>query len=83
MPSFDSNIRFVYFCAKGVRARVYFLATYFLYFIARISRAPFLFFVNITKRKNVQPRESISLYTGLSVVEIAKKLEKSKCWVEE
>ena len=56
---FDSNIRFVHFRAKGARARVYFPATYFLYFIARIARTPSLFFVNITKdktpeRKNVQ-----------------------------
>ena len=51
VPSFDSNIRFVYFRAKGARARVYFPATYFLYFIARIARTPSLFFVNITKDK--------------------------------
>ena len=39
VPSFDSNIQFVNFCAEGACARVYFLATYFLYniFIARIA----------------------------------------------
>ena len=51
VPSFDSNIRFVYFSAKGGRARVYFPDTYFLYFIARIARTPSLLFVNITKDK--------------------------------
>ena len=49
---FDSNIRFVHFRAKGARARVYFPATYFSYFIARIARTPSLFFVNITKNKS-------------------------------
>ena len=50
-PSFDSNIRFVYFHAEGARARVYFPATHFLYFIALIDRNPSLFYVNITKDK--------------------------------
>ena len=36
VPSFDSNIRFVHFRAKGARARVYYPATYFLYFIAEL-----------------------------------------------
>ena len=45
VPFFDLNIRFVYFRAKDARARVYFPATYFLYFIARIARTPSLFFV--------------------------------------
>ena len=40
---------FVYSRAKGARARVYFPATYFLYFIARIARTPSLHFVDITK----------------------------------
>ena len=35
-PSFDSDIRFVYFHAKGARARVY-LPAFFLYFIAQIA----------------------------------------------
>ena len=51
VPSFDSNIQFVYFRAKGARARVYFPATYFWYFIARIAQTPSLFFVNVTKDK--------------------------------
>ena len=51
VPSFDSNIRFVYSRTKGARVRVYFPATYFLYFIARIARTPSLYFVNITKDK--------------------------------
>ena len=42
---------FVYSRAKGARARVYFPATYFLYFIARIARTPSLYFVNTTKDK--------------------------------
>ena len=46
-----SEFRFVYFRAKGAGARVYFPATYFLYFIARIARTPSLVFVNITKDK--------------------------------
>ena len=40
---------FVYSRAKGARARVYFPATYFLYFIARIAWTPSLYFVDITK----------------------------------
>ena len=51
VPSFDSNIRSVYFRAKGARARVYVPVTYFLNFIARIARTPSLFFVNITNKK--------------------------------
>ena len=51
MPSFDSNIRFLYFRAKDAWARVYFPATYFLHFIAGIARTPSLIFVNITKDK--------------------------------
>ena len=51
VPSVESNILFVYFHAKGARAGVYFPTTYYLYFIARITRTPFLFFVNIMKDK--------------------------------
>ena len=51
VPYFDSNIRFVYLRAKGARSPVYFPATYFLHFIARIARTPSLFFVNIRKDK--------------------------------
>ena len=51
VPSFDSNIRFVYFRAKGARARVYFPATYFLYFMALIAWTPSFYFVNIKKDK--------------------------------
>ena len=52
VPSFDWNIRFVYFRAKGARKRFFFFAaTFFLYFIARITRTPSLFFVNIKKNK--------------------------------
>ena len=40
---------FVYSRAKGARAGVYFPATYFLYFIARIAWTPSLYFVDITK----------------------------------
>ena len=39
-----SEFRFVYFRAKGAGARVYFPATYFLYFIARVAGTPSLFF---------------------------------------
>ena len=70
VPSTESNILFVCFHAKGARARVYFQTTYYLYFIAQITRTPFLFFVNITKdkppsRKNVQLSESISMYASI------------------
>ena len=53
MSSFGLNIRFVYFRAKGARARVYFPAPYFLYSVARIARTAFLFFVSIMKEKIV------------------------------
>ena len=52
VPFFDLNIRFVYFRAKDARARVYFPATFFWYFIAQIARTTSLFFVNITKNKS-------------------------------
>ena len=72
-PSWDSNIRFVYFGAKGARARVHFPSTYFLYFVrARFVQTPslFFFFVNImkeksSKRKNLQLLESISMFTSI------------------
>ena len=38
--------------------RVYFPATYFLYFIARIARTPSLYFVNITKDKPLDAKSS-------------------------
>ena len=60
MPSFDSNIRFVYFRAQGARARVYFLATHFLYFTARIARTPSFFFVNITIQNRRLDKEAQS-----------------------
>ena len=50
VPSCDCNIRFVYFRAKGARARVHFPATYVLYFVAQSAS---LFFVNIMKEKNL------------------------------
>ena len=81
----------MHFPVKGARARVYFPATYFLYSIARIARTPSLFFVNITKdkypltqkRSAVLREEHVCIFrfTGLSVVETAKKLEKSECWM--
>ena len=62
MSSFDLNIRFVYFRAKGARARVYFPAPYFLYSVARIAQTPSLFFVNIMKEKTplTQNRSAMS-----------------------
>ena len=84
LPSFDSNIRLLYFRdfrAKGARGRVNFSAINFLYFVARIAGTPSLFSVNIMKdepfqRKNTQLRESISIYTSiytdLSVKELTK-----------
>ena len=51
MLSSDANIRFVRIRAKGANVRVYFPATYFLYFIAQIARTPSLFFVHITEDK--------------------------------
>ena len=82
---FDSNIRFVHFRAKGARARVYFPATYFLYSIARITRTPSLISLWISRKINplnaktfsyVKGRACIFRFTGLSVVETAKKTEK-------
>ena len=87
---FDSNIRFVHFRAKGAHALVYFPATYFLYSIARIARTPSLFFLRIPRKINpfnattfsyFKGRACIFWFTGLSVVETAKKLEKSECWM--
>ena len=53
VSSFDSNIRFVYFRAKGMRARVYFPATYvFVFYSPNCSNSVLLcFFVKITKDK--------------------------------
>ena len=90
MPFFNSNIRFVYFLAKGARTRIYFPATYFLYFIPRIARTAFLVFLWISRKINplnaktfscFKGRACIFRFTGLSVVETAKKLEKSQCCV--
>ena len=70
MPSCDSNIRFVYFRAKGARARVHFPATYFLYFVPVCSNS-FLVFCEYherkktLKRKNVQLSESMSMFTSI------------------
>ena len=79
---FDSNIRFVYFRAKGARAQVYFPATYFLYSMARIARtACFLWIsrkinpLNAKTFSYFKGRACIFRFTGLSVVETAKKLE--------
>ena len=83
MPSFDSNIRFVYFRAKGVREWI-FPSHSFLYFVAgRIIRTSSLLFVNIMKdkrsqRKNAQVRESRSMYTSISLAYPLKKLLKKK-----
>ena len=51
MPSVESNILFVFFHFNGAHSGVFFPITYYLYFIARITRTPSLFFVNITKDK--------------------------------
>ena len=71
MPSFDSNILFVYSRAKGARARVYFPATYFAYLVTRIA-SEFLpcFLVKIMKDKpysckNAQLRESINMFKSI------------------
>ena len=63
MPSRDSNIRIVYFHAKGARARVHFPATYFLYFVARFAQtpsAPSLFFCEYHERKKPQKAKTFS-----------------------
>ena len=52
LVTFITFVTSYYICAfNTVRARVYFPATYFLYFIARIARTPSLFFENIKKDK--------------------------------
>ena len=83
----------MYFRAKGARAQVLFPATNFLFFVAGIAQNPSLFFVNImkdklSKRKNVQLRQSISMFNSIyrhpvPIEKIAwgEKLEKSECWV--
>ena len=61
VPSFDSNIRLVYFRTKGLPARVNFLAIFFCIFVAQIARTPtmYLVFVNITKDEPSQ-RKTLS-----------------------
>ena len=80
VTSRDSNIRFVYFRAKGARARVHFPAPYFFVFCqSPVCSNSFLFFVNIkkekpSKRKNVQLRESIRMFTS-----IYRLISRNKC----
>ena len=57
------------------RARIYFPATYFLYFVAQIARIPSLFL-----KTNPFNAKTLS-YAYLWVKEIAEKLEKSECWM--
>ena len=62
---------------------------YILYLVARNTRTPYLFFVNILKdkpsqRKNTQLRASRGMYFYLlayQLKKIQKKMEKSECWV--
>ena len=88
-PEYSISSR-VYLRAKGERARVHFPATYFLYFKSELLELlPCFFFVNITKINPlnaktfsyVRAQACILRFTGLSVVETAKKLEKSECWM--
>ena len=55
--------------APRVRAhvRVHFPATYLLYFVALFAQTPSLFFVKKknSKRKNVQLRESMGMFTSI------------------
>ena len=69
--------------------RVNFPSIYFLHFVARSARTPNLFCVNILKDKPSQRKKhsatceqkQVFLFTGFSVKEIPKTVEKSECWV--
>ena len=68
------------FSLQSCAARVNFPAIYFLYFVARNSRPPSLFFVNIvkdkpSKRKNAQLGESRSMYFYLLAYQLKKFLQ--------
>ena len=67
VPYCDSNIRFVYFRAKGARVRVHFPATYFLYFIARCAQTPSLFFCEYRERKNLLTQKRSAALEGKHV----------------
>ena len=77
--------RFVYFRAKGARARVHFPATYFQYFVPRFPHS-FLFCrerknsLNAKTFSNVRAQACLLRFIGLSVEKTAKKLEISECW---
>ena len=63
--------------------RVNFRAIYFLYFVARNTRTPSLFFVNITndnpsKRENVQLGERRNMYFYLLAYQVKKFLKNWK-----
>ena len=62
------------------RARIYFPATYFLYFVAQIARIPSLFFCEYHERQTFLTQKTFS-FAYLWVKEIAEKLEKFECWM--
>ena len=62
------------------RARIYFPATYFLYFVAQIARIPSLFFCEYHERQTFLTQKTFS-FAYLWVKEIAEKLEEFECWM--
>ena len=93
LHSFHWNNRFVYFRTKGAYRclSIFSSHTFFVFHSTNCSNS-FLFLwisrkinpLNATTFSCVKAWAcSILRFTGLSVVEIAKKLEKSECWVVE
>ena len=81
MPSFVSNIRFVYFRTKGVRAQVNFPAIFFLYFVARIAQTSTLFLwitqkINSLNEKHLATWEHKHVYFDLLGYQLKKLLKK-------
>ena len=95
VPSFDSNIRFLYFRAKGEWARVYFSATYFFAFFNSLNSpncSNSLCFLWISWKFNPLKTKTCSHVRAFKkrvffdllayqLKKLLKKLEKSECWV--
>ena len=90
MPSFDSNIRFVYFRAEGVREYI-FPPYIFLYFVAdRITPTSSLFFCEyqgswtLSTQKHSATWEQKHVYfdrLAYPLKKLLKKMEKPEWWV--
>ena len=86
VPTIDSNIRFVYFRAKGASAGIYLPARYFFVFYStNCSNSCLVFFLwrsrkinplNVKRFSYVRVKSCILRFNGLSVVETAKKTGK-------